>query len=255
MRIAGLGCIKEGDAVDSATSTTFNQYQPKVNNISFGQPLKTGTGAEPEMSISTAVCQLQSLVSKAELLAKNIRGIKPCQTREQYEELDALKTRLQEVTAEVTGAVEILEHDTAERVRAEGKKFLDQVETARTYMFQNHRLKSISAFRKSVSLIFEGPKDSAIDTGSVKYRNKQTRQRCELIRGLNCDGVISWAAGLAPSVWTGGNMHNHIFNHVIEGIEPEARCSWPTKVQDVLRIFGNEEPLSRCEEYQKFLSG
>jgi len=49
-------------------------------------------------------------------------------------------------------------------------------------------------------------------------------------------------------------MHNHVFNYLIENMEPEAQHPWPAKVKEVLRIFGNEEPLSRCEEYQMFLS-
>lgn len=59
---------------------------------------------------------------------------------------------------------------------------------------------------------------------------------------------------LSFRVWAGGNMHNHVFNYLIENMEPEAQHPWPAKVKEVLRIFGNEEPLSRCEEYQMFLS-
>jgi hypothetical protein len=206
------------------------------------------------MLTSTAVSQLESLISKTRLLAESIRCIRPCPNTEHYQTFEPLKVQFQDAVGQVKDAIELLESETAERVRKESEKFLDQAQSATTHIIENGQPKSISPFRKCLTMVFEGPKDSALDAGPVKARNKQTRQRCELIRGLNCDGIISWAAALPQSNWAAGNMHNHIFTHLLESIEPQEKVAWPSRMIEILRIFGQEEPLSRCGEYQEFLT-
>jgi hypothetical protein len=207
------------------------------------------------MSVPSAISQLESLVKKAESIAESICHIKVCQTKEQFCSLEALNRRLQEAAAKVAGRIERLEEGRAKRVREEGRKFLSQAETTRASIIENNQLRSIPAFRKNITLIFEGPEDSALDPGWITSRNKQTRKRCELIRELNPDGVISWAAALAPSVWTAGCMQNHIFDYLIEEIEPEEVQAWPTKMKEVLHIFGVEKSLAHSQEYDNFLRG
>lgn len=152
--------------------------------------------------ISTAISHLESLVQKAESVAESICKVNVCQSKEQYCSLATLSSRLQDAAAKVAGRTERLEEGRAKQIREEGGKFLSQAETTRASIIENNQLKSIPAFRKSIALIFEGPKDSALDPGWIKSKNKQTRMRCEAIRELNHDGVISWASALAPSVWT-----------------------------------------------------
>jgi hypothetical protein len=205
--------------------------------------------------VSTAISHLEPLVQKAESIAESICNINVCQSKEQYCSLEALSSRLQEAAAKVAGRIARLEEGRAERIREEGSKFLSQVETTRASIIKNNQLKSIPAFRKSIALIFEGPKDSALDPGWIKSKNKQTRMRCEAIRELNPDGVISWAAGLAPSVWTASCMQNHIFDYLIEEMEPEEAQVWPPKIGEILHVFRVEESFAQSQEYHKFLTG
>ena len=49
-------------------------------------------------------------------------------------------------------------------------------------------------------MIFLGPKNSTFDSEDVKFRKESTRRRCEIIRGLSLDGIISWAIAYAPTL-------------------------------------------------------
>jgi hypothetical protein len=206
-------------------------------------------------AVSTAISHLESLVQKAESIAESMGYVKACQSKEQYCSLEALSNRLQEAAAKVAGRIERLEEGRAEQIREEGRKFLSQADITRESIIENNQLRSIPMFRKNIKLIFEGPKDSALDPGWITSRNKQTRTRCELIRELNPDGVISWGAALAPSIWTASCMQNHIFDYLIEEIEPEEVQMWPPKIGEILHVFEVEESFAQSQEYHKFLEG
>lgn len=207
------------------------------------------------MSISAIVAQLESLVNKAESVAESICQIKVCQPKELYLSLELLNRRLQEAATKVAGRIERLEEGRAERIRQEGGIFLSQAGKIRESIIQTNQVKSISLFRKNMVLIFQGPKASALDSGWTKSKNNQNRRRCELIRQLNPDGLLSWATAMAPSIWTAGCMQNDIFDYLIEEIEPENAQLWPLKIADILHVFGTEESLAHSQEYQTFLEG
>ena len=48
-------------------------------------------------------------------------------------------------------------------------------------------------------IIFKGPKDSNFDSEDAKCSKKFTRRRCEILRGLNLDGIILWAIAYAST--------------------------------------------------------
>jgi len=124
------------------------------------------------MLTSAAVSQLESLISKTRLLAESIRCIKPCPNTEHYQTLEPLKVKFQDAVRQLKDAIELLESETAEHVRKESGKFLNQAQSTTTHIIENGQPKSISPFRKCLTTIFEGPKDSAVDAGLVKARNK-----------------------------------------------------------------------------------
>jgi hypothetical protein len=70
-----------------------------------------------------------------------------------------------------------------------------------------------------------------------------TQERCERIRDLGPDGVVSWASTFAPSVWTANLMSKDTFDYLVEFIDPEDAQTWPTEIERVLRTLGDEEPL------------
>jgi len=203
----------------------------------------------------TASLLLEPVIEKVEAVAEAFRHAGVCKSREQYYSLEALKNRLQEAAAKVARRIECLDTECAEQIHKEGKKYLSQVETTRASTIKNNQVKSFAAFKKSIALIFEGPKDSILDQSSIKSRNKQTRIRCEAIRELNPDGVISLAAGVAPHVWSTANMKAHAFEYLIDEIEPEEAQVWPPKIREILHVFREEEAFAKSQEYLQFLTG
>ena len=77
------------------------------------------------------------------------------------------------------------------------------VQSSRGDLFAKGRLKQRAVFKRNLIAVFEGPKDSRVDSDDVKFRKESTRKRCELIRGLSPDAVISWVLAFAPTLWAG----------------------------------------------------
>jgi hypothetical protein len=208
-------------------------------------------------SVSTAISYLRSLVQRAESTTESLCQVEVCHTKEQFYSLDALSKRLEEATETVAKQIQWLKSRQEQQTHEEGGRFILQVETTRMNIIENKEVKSIAAFRKSMTLIFSGPMDSPLDSVWDTSRNKQTRKRCEAIRELSPDGLVSWAAALAPSVWTASSMQNLVFDYLLGIIEPDDVQRWPPKMMEILHVFGVETgtPLSRSQEYRTFLEG
>lgn len=204
---------------------------------------------------STAALDLNSLVEKTKAVLESLDNATICRSKEQYHSLGALNTRLQENVAKIAARIECLEEGRAEQTRKDSEKYLTRAATTRASIIEKNQVRSIASFKKSIALIFQGPRDSALDDGSIKSRKRQTRMRCEAIKELNPDGVISWAAGLAPHVWTPAGMKNHVFEYLIEEIEPAEAQVWPSRIREILHVFRAEEDFGRLPEYLKFLTG
>lgn len=50
-------------------------------------------------------------------------------------------------------------------------------------------------------------------------------------------------------------MQSHIFDHLIEEMEPEEAQVWPSKIGEILYVFRVEESFAQSQEYHKFLTG
>lgn len=106
------------------------------------------------------------------------------------------------------------------------------------------------------SWYFWGQKTSTFDSEDVKFRKESTRRRCEIIRGLCPDGIISWAIAYAPTLWAGGSMSSDVFDCLVDDIEPELVQPWPTVIQETLhKLKEDEETLQKSLEYCEVLSG
>jgi hypothetical protein len=84
---------------------------------------------------------------------------------------------------------------------------------------------------------------SALDSSTVRSRNKQTRARCGRIRCLNPNAIIVWAAAFPPTVWAAGCMKDYAFDNLAEDMESIQTQAWPAKVRELLQTFSAEEPL------------
>ncbi len=82
-----------------------------------------------------------------------------------------------------------------------------------------------------------------------------TRERCEKIRALGPDGVLSWASTFAPHLWEPGLMGNEHFNQLLQYEEPIQGYMCSAGVYDMLLALRTDEMLQESHEYQHFLKG
>lgn len=109
--------------------------------------------------------------------------------------------------------------------------------------------------RRNVVLIFQGPTTSTFDSEEAKSRKALTRERCEKLKALGPDGVLSWASTFAPHLWEPGSMGNELFNQLLQIAEPNQGYMCSAGVYDMLRALRTEELLQESREYQHFLKG
>lgn len=152
--------------------------------------------------------------------------------------------------------IRVLKESRTERAWKESEEHKSYAQSSRGNLFAKGRLKQSAVFRRNIITIFEGPKDSRFDPEDVKFRKESTCKRCELIRGLSPDGVISWAMAFAPTAWAGGSMAWEVFTCLFDDIEPELVQIWPPVIRETLHmLMEDEESLKRSPEYDEFIKG
>lgn len=206
------------------------------------------------MSATTIISQLKGLLVKAEGLPSKLSKVYP--TDGQWDVLSDLSVSFSEAAKKVGDEIRVLMESRAERAWKESETHRLRAQTLRGDFFANGQLKHASVFRRNIITIFEGPKDSIFDSEDLKLRKASTRKRCELIRGLSPDGVISWAIAFAPSLWAGGTMSSDVFTCLLDDIDPELVQTWPQTIRDTLHALRkDEESLQKSLEYDNLLEG
>lgn len=206
------------------------------------------------MSAAAAVSQLRGLLEKANLLIPKISKIYP--NEEQWEALGDISKSLTTTATRIENAIRASKESRAERAWKESEKLRSHALACKGELLTNGRLKQPPVFRRNITTIFEGPKDSKFDSEDVKVRKALTRQRCEQIRQLSPSGVISWAMAYAPSLWAAGSMSMEVFTCLLDDIEPDQCPPWPSIIGETLHmLLDDEEFLSASLEYREFLKG
>lgn len=141
------------------------------------------------MSAAVVLSQLKALTEKSEHLRGKFRRIYP--TDGQWNTLGDLSSTLLEAATKLHEEVRVLKESRTERAWQESEKHRSFAQQARGDLFSKGRLSQSAIFRRNIVTVFLGPKDSAFDSEDVKFRKDSTRKRCEQIRGLSPDGVIS----------------------------------------------------------------
>ena len=208
-----------------------------------------------DMLPDSTILELEALARKAEYTVEKLGSAKVQPTKEQYHAFESLSLRFSEVAVKFSEVTDHFKDGHTEWLLGEGKRLGNRADLAHADLIATGIPKSLATFRKNLALIFEGPKDSALDSSTVKSRNKQTRARCGRIRCLNPSAIIVWAAAFPPTVWAAGCMKDYAFDNLAEGMESTQTQAWPAKVREVLQTFGAEEPLQRSSNYHEFIRG
>jgi hypothetical protein len=136
----------------------------------------------------SAILELEALARKAEYTVEKLGSAKVQPTKEQYHAFESLSLRFSEVVVKFSEVIDHFKDGHTEWVLGERKRLENRADLARADLVATGTPKSLAIFRKNLALIFEGPKDSALDSSAVKSRNKQTRARCGRIRSLSPGG-------------------------------------------------------------------
>ena len=186
-------------------------------------------------------------------MVESLGSIRIHPTNDQYNVLETLSLDLSQCAADLPLQVEALKRRRTES--EEGMKLIAQADSARKDLLTTCKLKSRTTFGRNIALFFEGPKDSALDSESVKARKRLTRERCQRISGLGPNSVVSWAVAFTPSLWTANLMSKNTFDHIIEHMEPVDYPTWPSKILEILHALGTQEPLQGMTKYHNFVRG
>ena len=149
------------------------------------------------MSVSVLLSQLTSLVEKPEQLRGRLQRTYP--TSDQWHTLSDLSSKLSNAATKLREEVRELKESREKRAWQESEKYRSNAQLAKGNLFAKGRLPHPAVFRRNVTTIFLGPKDSTFDSEDTKFRKEATRRRCQIIRSLDSDGLISWAIAYAPT--------------------------------------------------------
>lgn len=209
------------------------------------------------MSIPSAILSLEALARKAEYTVEAFNSLNSdaILTKEQSHALESAITRISEVIEVIEDKIDCRKEDHAKWVEADGKPLAARAVSAWQKLLADGRPERVANFSKNITLFFDGPKTyPAIDSSSAKSKNKLTLLRCERIRCLSPQGIISWAAAFAPTAWAGGGkIPDHAFDYLIDNIEPEGFQGWPVGIAEILSGFAAKEPLRQSDSYSAFL--
>ena len=206
------------------------------------------------MSASVALSQLAALIEKSKQLRGKFQKMYP--SDEQWQTLGDLSSELSDVAVNLQEEIRVLKRSRTQRAWQESEQHRSHAQLARENLFAKGRLPQSAVFRRNIIMIFLGPKNSTFDSEDAKFRKESTRRRCDIIRGLSSDGIISWAIAYAPTLWAGGSMSSDVFDCLVDDIEPELVQPWPTVIKETLhKLKEDEETLQKSLEYCGVLSG
>jgi len=191
------------------------------------------------VSVAVVLSQLKSLLRKTEQLKGKFSKVYPI--NDQWDTLSDLSLKLSEATKVVQDEIWVLKESRTDRAWKESEAHRSKAQSSRGDLFAKGRLKQPAVFRRSIITIFEGPKDSKFDSEDTRFRKESTRKRCELIRGLSPDGVVSWAFSYAPTLWAGGSMASDVFTCLLNNIEPELVQTWLPVIWETLHLLMEDE--------------
>ncbi|KAF2105289.1 hypothetical protein BDV96DRAFT_626317 [Lophiotrema nucula] len=206
------------------------------------------------MSASTLVLQLKGLLVKIEQLQPKLCKVSP--TEDQWEDLSSFSGKLTTLAKGVEDEIRVLKKSRTQRAWRESEEHRRNAQSARFELLARGLLKNPHIFRRNIIMIFEGPKNSKFDSEDVELRKESTRKRCELIRSLSPDGVISWSIAFAPTLWAGGSIAADVFTCLLDAVEPDLAQAWPSTIRETLHLLReDEESLENCHEYNELVIG
>ncbi|ETN44444.1 uncharacterized protein HMPREF1541_10625 [Cyphellophora europaea CBS 101466] len=202
--------------------------------------------------MDTPVEQLSKLVGHLDPLISGLNT--PAITKDELPILNSLALRLGNAALtlqKTTGYFTPFREDPAQ---TRSSALMNEAQRTIANLVDSGTLENPSAFRRSILLIFQGPKSDNFNSKDVKSRKAITERRCAEIRKLSPDGIVAWAVAFNTSSWIGGTMGQNIFDYLIDDIEPNNALPWPSQISETLGKLQSHEDLQKSVEYGQFLN-
>lgn len=206
------------------------------------------------MSSTIVVSQLNGLVQKVDQTRRKLHSLHP--SNEQWQTLLDLGHGLHDAAFKLQQDLTTLHESRKARALKDSERYISHAQATKDELLAKGRLKSPVIFRRNITVIFEGPKISTFDSEETRIKKESTRKRCDTLRNLGADGLISWAIAYAPTAWALGTMASDIFECLLEDVEPVDNQEWPKLILETLhRLEEEEHMLQRSPEFKELLRG
>lgn len=202
------------------------------------------------MSVSTFATQLEALCRRINTTRNKLQAAKIRSTKSKIRVLQALAKKITQAATELSESIGTSIESQGKHPTDEGIKLLAQT---RQYLAEDQV--NVTILKRNLVLIFEGPKDSALDSTHIKARKKTLRERCRIVCDLQPDTIVKWARSFPPSAWSPGIMSQATFDFLVDELESEEKHALPSSVCSVLHTLETEEPLDRNYKYKNFVKG
>lgn len=136
--------------------------------------------------------------------------------------------------------------------RQVSQEMLSQARVSVQKLFDMNDLRP-SNFNRNITTIFGSPKATASLTPAAKRGVELCKERCERLRKLSADGIVTWAISYKSAEWT-ARLKKDVFDSLVSTIEPTEIQHWSAVVGKNLEALRNGS-LGNNKEYNEFVEG
>ncbi|KIM93170.1 hypothetical protein OIDMADRAFT_149783 [Oidiodendron maius Zn] len=194
---------------------------------------------------TVAITQLSNLVGDVESWIKELIDA-PC-TEDEISVLSVVGGKLADAATFIqkkTGTLRPPQIRVGEEAWTASEKLRTQAQSAAASLASGKLSRQV-VFRRNIELIFTGPKDKVLDSKEIRARKVVTRRRCEKIRKLSPDGIVIWATAYEPTLWSGGQMTQDMFECLLCNMESVPAQSMPPEIPEILQKLQADEELQK----------
>ena len=178
--------------------------------------------------------KLRTAVKNAEGIALHVQTIgKVRQQKEVDIILDAI-AELQQATSKISESVKRLETVSFTASQKDVDKHLTRIRNAKAAAIHNGRLRKSLHFQQSLTFLF------AAEDGTLEEKSKETKRRCEAIKALGADNLVSLAITLRPKEWTAHVMNRATFDLLLEQLASDTSVQWPPIIKKTIEMTTKE---------------
>ncbi|KAJ4176741.1 hypothetical protein NW767_015349, partial [Fusarium falciforme] len=194
--------------------------------------------------MASIIHQLRGILQGTETLEERLRDIHL--SRESRTELDLIADKFRALANTIGKKTQSFKPVRQDQIWEKSKDRREKAENIVRNVCAQNKLPDLRVFRKNLTTIFNGPDTYETDSSRNISKKAATRKRCERLRKLSADGIISWAIAHPCGTWASGMMGNDLFDCLVDDIEPRDHINWPGEVNQILRELQTKEIQSEA---------